>query len=45
VDCGLDNLSYDKIAKEGRKEGRTGFSSKMVEEEEHKAVWLANCVS
>jgi hypothetical protein len=37
VDCGLDNLSYDSIAKEERKEGRTGLF-KMVEEEEHKAV-------
>jgi hypothetical protein len=37
LDCGLDNLSYDSISKEGRKEGRTRLSSKMVEEE-HKAV-------
>jgi hypothetical protein len=42
VDCGLDNLSYDSIAKEGRKEGTGLF--KMVEEE-HKAVWLAKYVS
>ena len=28
----VDNLSYDSIAKEGMKEGRTGLSSKMVEE-------------
>jgi hypothetical protein len=27
-----------------RKEGRTGLF-KMIEEEEHKAVWLANYVS
>ena len=44
VDCGLwivVNLSYNSIAKEGRKDR---LKLKMVEEE-HKAVWLSNYVS